>query len=334
MTQGGREKGRIMKKINPTKMKGMLVLFATLAFAISIGVSGAPQEVVRAKAVDSTVETGVFTFRSNATSELDYDADPGLGKFEITKTNSEQEMFVLGDKTNFVIGANPHVTDIMLGEVGTAGKVSFTMPAGVYVTVMTLYGVKAFDGKATVSANGNTSVYFIENDEPLDIVIFNTYMNKVVLQTNKRIWIESITIETATLEGAAEHFANAFLSITAAECAAGNVSSKTFTSVYSSSKKMDAEVKAQFSGVNANAEGNVLEQFIARYTHISIKYGYSDFMGLGLVQGSSINKTNKLLDNNEVVMTIVISVIGITALAGFYFLKKKKEDDRQTGVVL
>ncbi len=270
-------------------------------------------------------QVGVYTMTSTANHKDHYDGDPSLTKFVITKTNNEQENFVLGDKLNFRIGASPNVEDIMLGSTGTsAGKVSFTMPIGVYVTAITLNDLTVSDGIVNVNANGGNSVTL--SNGTLDSLSFNTYANKVTLNTSRRLWIGSISIETATVAGAANHYANLFLSKTAQECLDGNVLESTWDDLGDIYIGMDNAVIDQFENVVANAEGNSLEQFVARYTYIGEKYGYYDFMDLGLVNATNRTTNKFTVDNFPLRATIMIGVIGLSMLAGYYFLRKRQEN--------
>lgn len=275
--------------------------------------------------VEVTVEelvaqVGTYTMSSGTTA---YTTDPALTNFTITKTNSLQEDFVLGNKTNLRLGSSPNTGYIMLGTGTASGSFSLTMPTGVYVTALTLNNVVVSDGAMTLNANGGTNVSLTNSS--ISSLSFNTYTNVITLNASMRIWITSISIQTATIQGAAEHYANLFLDGTAAECLTGSVKTTTWNTLGATYSGMDSAVKAQFSGVLPNAEGSVLEQYIARYTYIGEKYGYSDFMSLGLAQSAPTRTVNKNSDNtNLMTVTVLIGVVGLTTLFGYYFLQRKK----------
>ena len=83
----------------------------------------------------------------------------------------------------------------------------------------------------------------------------------------------------------------------------------------------------------ANISGNEIEVFLAKYDNIITKFGTShDWLGRfdeGGINHGSITKVNSLslLTNNgtEVAIIVVTSMIGLSALGGFFFLRKRKE---------
>ncbi|MCQ2802599.1 MAG: hypothetical protein MJ225_02910 [Bacilli bacterium] len=82
----------------------------------------------------------------------------------------------------------------------------------------------------------------------------------------------------------------------------------------------------------ANASGNEVEQFLATYDYVVAKYGASyDYLGRiasGKISGSAL--VNPLVNiigenTNSVVIIVIISMISITSIGGYFFLRKRKE---------
>jgi len=76
---------------------------------------------------------------------------------------------------------------------------------------------------------------------------------------------------------------------------------------------------------DSDENGTDLEKAIARYTYIASKYGYADFMNLGI--SSSSNNTYDIGDNTpNVAIILIVSLVGASVLVGYRLMPKKKED--------
>lgn len=76
---------------------------------------------------------------------------------------------------------------------------------------------------------------------------------------------------------------------------------------------------------SANESGTVVEQAMARYDLICVRYGLTNFIGRASAYPS--HRMNQLMDNNSVVMiTVVMGLLATTGFAAFYMLRKKKID--------
>ena len=84
----------------------------------------------------------------------------------------------------------------------------------------------------------------------------------------------------------------------------------------------------------ADASGNEIEVFLAKYDNIITKftdeYDYLERFAVGGINHGSITKVNSLslLTNNgtEVAIIVVASMIGLSAVGGYFFLRKRKEN--------
>ncbi len=74
---------------------------------------------------------------------------------------------------------------------------------------------------------------------------------------------------------------------------------------------------------SANESGTVVEQAMARYDLICVRYGLTNFIGRASAYPS--HRMNQLMDNNSVVMiTVIMGLLATTGFAAFYMLRKKK----------
>lgn len=109
----------------------------------------------------------------------------------------------------------------------------------------------------------------------------------------------------------------------------------TWTSLSTEYSKLDAATKALFenatytlsgSEVDATGETNIVIAYaVARYDFVVSKYNWEDFMGRGV---SSSRRTPVISISNMDTSTVIISsiaAVGIVAIGGYFFYKKRKE---------
>ena len=95
------------------------------------------------------------------------------------------------------------------------------------------------------------------------------------------------------------------------------------------------ELKETLKTLPANENGNVNEQAMARYDLVIRKYGkatYTDF--IGRFSDGGVNASAKLFgivndDNNSPITMIIvlISVLSVASVGGYFFLRKRKENN-------
>ena len=74
---------------------------------------------------------------------------------------------------------------------------------------------------------------------------------------------------------------------------------------------------------SANESGSVIEQAMARYDLICVRYGLTNFIGRASAYPS--HYMNQMMDNNQVVIiTVAMGLLATTSFAAFYMLRKKK----------
>ena len=86
----------------------------------------------------------------------------------------------------------------------------------------------------------------------------------------------------------------------------------------------------------ADASGNEIEVFLAKYDFLVYKFGTNDYDYLGRYQTGGINQglrtgVNPLVNifgtkTNTVAIIVIISMVSVTAIGGYFFLRKRKEN--------
>lgn len=92
-------------------------------------------------------------------------------------------------------------------------------------------------------------------------------------------------------------------------------------------------VYADTTNAVGNESGTSIQKALSRYTYVAAKYNTQlmasgwEFMGRNITPSGSANIDNTASGNKNVALAIIVisSIIGLSAIAGFYFLKKKKE---------
>ncbi len=89
--------------------------------------------------------------------------------------------------------------------------------------------------------------------------------------------------------------------------------------------------KALFAGADAVEEGDTLQDMLARYEYICAKYKLDDFLAdidrPPVAQRATISPLSIVGSNgNTVAIIVVISMISVTAIGGYFFLRKRKEE--------
>ena len=92
-----------------------------------------------------------------------------------------------------------------------------------------------------------------------------------------------------------------------------------------------AHCKALFAGADAVEEGDTLQDMLARYEYICAKYKLDDFLAdidrPPVAQRVTISLLNIVGSNgNTVAIIVVISMICVTAIGGYFLFRKKKEN--------
>ncbi len=294
---------------------------ATLTIEASDGTITKQQSIT---VIVSETAEGTYTIVSNTTT---FNASPTIANLTITKTDSELENISLSNLNNFRVGATAsgdssvNVKMLFGGGETAPGSATFVLPAGLVATSVKLSGITrstdATTPSPTLSING-----VVKYTHSASVTEFTTkvYSNSVTISSAiKRVWVGSIELTVKTTNNAALDFGSYLLSKTDLECQNGNVTTATWSDLNTIYTNSDQDVKNVIKFANVNNEGNDLEKALGRYQVIRTIYGYTDFIG----GSSSSLGTSITTKYNEMGLIMIISILGLTSLVGYYFFRKK-----------
>ena len=117
-------------------------------------------------------------------------------------------------------------------------------------------------------------------------------------------------------------------------CQANGSSAPTLSSLSAWSQlsdiyaKLDSSLQSQLTEMDADEDGSIIQQAMAKYDYIVGKYGttnYSNFLNRSIA--SSANKLAKpIVSNDAMLLLVVMSVLGTMTFAGWFIHKKKQYD--------
>lgn len=271
----------------------------------------------------SEVSTGIYTIASNTTTYTD-PLNPAL--LSISKSDSNLDNLTFSNISNVRLGASPNTSAIMIGaNKTTGGSFTITLPTGLYAANVKFSGLSVGEDATTPTLKINNGVNFTYNGSNVETL--KPYSNSLIISTlgTSRIWASSIEITAVLASTAALDFGTHFLAKTAAECSTLSVSQGTWNYVQSVYENAASAVQNIVKVADSDENGTDLEKAIARYTYIASKYGYADFMNLGI--SSSSNNTNEIGEKtHNVAIILIVSLVGASVLVGYRLMPKKKED--------
>ncbi len=269
------------------------------------------------------------------------------------ENSSVSEIKTLGNETK---------TAIKCGTSGNAGVMTLTLKAAnitkikAYIAAWnndgTTIGVTVSSGTISPTSiepesdsgiSGSTTPYNLSGAE-------TTYKVEFTLTSVPNDGVITLTAQAASKNrfvvwGATDLFAETFASKfnSNLSCNSSGTSEPTYTNDYSWTgfqtlyNSLDTEEKGRLHDASANQSGTAIEQAMARYDYIVGKYNkglgmtskYPDFINRdpAAIASSSRVALFAIGDNSNAVslVIIVISMIGLTAVGGYFFMRKKKE---------
>lgn len=202
------------------------------------------------------------------------------------------------------------------------------------------------DNRVTMTVNGHSIQVFIKKNDSSTTLRdkFQTSLNntaEVTVQGFSSFYnafqVQFKAIIDPVNSYTAEDFAQDFLNHTNGACT--NSFNNNWHSVYSTLApiwvtlegadyfaKLPAAQKAILKNTVANENGDTLEEALARYDHICLRYSsLTNFLQRESANSASRNMINNATNNTLLVVTIVTSAIAITATLSYFILKKKKQ---------
>ena len=190
----------------------------------------------------------------------------------------------------------------------------------------------SFDGTVATIANVSDSTRIIRFNSDR----FASYASAT--GTLPTLW----KLNGASGQSAAETFAGGFLDDVVNDVCKTNGATfaddmETMWSLYAETyEALSSEAKAYIASKSASASGDDVEKMLYEYKHIYETYGstltLANFIGRIEVAKSSAakvtpNNTVLVDSNNTVALIVVISMISVTAIGGYFFLRKRREEN-------
>ena len=193
-------------------------------------------------------------------------------------------------------------------------------------------GVLSFDGAQNATLTDSTSLSYA-NGKTVTSIEFS--FNKG--SANVGVGTGSVSVNNAASFASRQALAWAryFLEQTDGYCEA-SISSSVKTNIINEYNWMIAESKAAFKDADiVRGKGvsydNDLSEALSRYVNMIEEKGYSDadFLNLGndVINKSStlINGLREIQQNSTSALILVVSMMGLAAVGGYFFLRKRKE---------
>lgn len=241
-----------------------------------------------------------------------------------------------GSFNNWVMNDSSYkMTDGFDDDGGHQASISLTTTAD----NVTLKAATLYNGTTTMNYYGELepgyNSQFIGNDSSGNIQLKKAGTYELYLKSDRKVWAQ---VSSAT---EANEYALTFLSTISCTNTSTTFSMNAWNTVGSETTSMEYKfsqlttgAKNVLKGASANPSGSNVEQCIARYERVLYKYGYGegdskyhDFMERkpATISGSTI--IPNIIDDkttNATLATVIITIVSLAAVGGFFFLRKKK----------
>lgn len=263
---------------------------------------------------------GTYVMSANATGS--YDSTVTYANFGSYLNGYDNDVFMTANVKNIGFNFTGHDGKIYFNDSATVTML--TLPEGYSIAEVVVYNAttKRYD-----STFGCGDMYQTANTTGEDLH-FYPFSNQITLTANYSAWADSIAFVVVKDDNhalLADIYAKAFLSETAADCAALNVSSSTWNNVKAAFTNLgDLSVEAGVTIMDAVADemGNDIAKAVARYDYIISKYvssGFDNFLGRTISTSSNLHNAI----NNSQLLIVVLSIALISSFALVIVLKKK-----------
>lgn len=251
---------------------------------------------------------------------------------------------IIGKNNAFDSNYVKSITFSMNIKVDNSGpKFSITLAAVSGTTISTTYVATSSEVTAGTS---DKSLSVTINDIPYDANITGWYMTVSKSGTGNNAQFNSMRVDyTPYVRGEDQTFNSTpfeqalsyavfFLEVTDNYCTV-SLTSETKTLLHNEYNGMVSDAKTVFTeadivrGKGATYENDISEA-LSRYANMVEEKGTGDFLSLGssvLQKGTSNHQLTIFGNtNNMIPVIVVISMISVTAVGGYFFLRKRKED--------
>lgn len=227
------------------------------------------------------------------------------------------------------------------------GTVAFKNSEGKYLNGAT---VKNLSLSNDITADTSWTVSFTDDvptianvSVPANIIKYNassprfvTYANDSAIQMN--VWKLNGTSGQADAEDfASEFIADVVNDVCKAFGPTFNDDMETMWALYAESyAALSSEAKAYIASKSASASGDDVEKMLYEYKHIYETYGdelnISNFLGRIEVSKAPLAPRTPIVNivgenGNAITIVVIVSVISLTAIGGYFFLRKRREQN-------
>ena len=281
--------------------------------------------------------TFVPTSTSDATQADDYleDGSVSLSATSAGSWNNDKSAIQLtsGKDVTFTIsgyaGMKISGVDLIVSSNGNAGSGALTVTAGTtdILEIDAAFNDESWNGAYDANACDlykATTEYVVKTGETIKFA-FSASVNS--------LYIHSVAIRY--LDYSLEQWCENFLDTITCDGVGSITSDSDWDDLGIAFLDLNDDLKTLAAKATANKDSDsVIEQAMARYDLIIRKYGTSahdDFIGrfgVGTVNGplnSSKVVLGNFVDANATSIIVIISLIGLTAIGGYFFLRKRKE---------
>lgn len=294
----------------------------------TITISSTENETISTQFMITVIDVveGDYSITSGATS---YQATMNPNSLIIGKSDESLYDLSFSSIDNVRLYGSPNVNSLMIGSGSTSGgSFKINLDERLYVSkIEFIDNVKdsSASNTETLSLNGTTVSFSSINAS--NSIVFKPYSNEIHISTTARLWVREIKITAKTATNAILDFGKYFLDCTDKDCTNLNVLSDTWNEIKDVYFGMDLGLKNLINSTTPNNNGNDLEKALGRYDFITSKYGYDAFINLSIQDSLEVNpveRQNGIFDNKSLQSVILISLFGLTSLAGFFYFKKKQ----------
>lgn len=291
------------------------------------------------------VTGGVYT--ATLTEDVVLSAEFHLSLYDINFTCSQSDTAltelawadatgVSGDARDLTLNSISNVyaetNAIKLGSTDSIGSLTVTVPSGLKIAKVIIHAVSfGTNENATIKVNSSLAQ---STSQTYTYYTFDlaTTSETIIIESNSAandpLYVDDIIFITEGNDKiiGAYGYAALFLNTTSAECAQLNVTSSTWSTLSSEWASMESNYvgsQTYFGGQAENADGNIIQQAVARYEFIASKYVYSNFMGRPLAPSAQQILLNSSTNNSIVIISIVSAIT--LAVVGCLIFKRKRE---------
>ncbi len=283
---------------------------------------------------------GTYYLCYNGDTGLTYNTPLDTSNFEDYVSGYDTSILSVYNTTSLYANNTPFTQDMVLGGHGSkTGTLGIQLTSEDYViTRVELVNAQSIGSEKSYvelanSLSAETMRYNMVNEAAN--YKFYPYANEFRLDSGEqadneastaRVFFEAIKITimaVADHEAVAYDYADAFLEITAEDCAAGAVSENTWKIARLAFESIEENYPLVAQDVKAGGEDI---EAIARYKVIIEKYGYVDYLNKGYTQLSVFVHESFTAEEKNTMMVIVITIAAVSVLSiGVLLVIKKRK---------